>query len=104
MPKSSAKTAGGNMVSLALATVEDKDYPRVVSFPAGVPERSEDMRLLVCQKNSSHRSGSGSGKRKKTQILSGLPGLSFKGTDYGEDNTIKNNQCRVRSEYGDNNG
>jgi hypothetical protein len=81
------KISAGGAVKLVVANVnEENDYPRVVSFPAGVPAQSDDMNILVCHK--------GTGKKRKTQVLSGLPGLSFRGTDYGDGLTVKSNQYK----------
>jgi hypothetical protein len=50
-------------------------FPLIVSFPQGVPENSEDMQINVFKKSS---------KNTRTQIISKINGLTFKGSDYGE--------------------
>jgi len=80
--------AKGVTVSLAVAnSKEDEEvYPRVISFPGGVPANSENMQMFVGQK--------GTGKKRRRQVICTLNGLAYSGIDHGDTHSHKNNLCK----------
>lgn len=88
MSKSSSASVKGLSVSLAVASSEgdDEAFPRLVSFPGGVPANSEDMEMLVGQK--------GTGKKRRRQVICTQNGLSYTGIDHGDTHSHKNNLCK----------
>jgi len=76
-------------VCLAVANLKDDDemtYPRLVSFPGGVPANCENMKMLVGQK--------GTGKKRRRQVICTQNGLAYSGIDHGDTHSHKNNLCK----------
>ena len=63
---------------------EVDDFPKIVSFPRGVPENVEEMQINVAQKQTS--------KKVKSIVTSKVNGISFKGTDFGD--SVKPDGCK----------
>ncbi len=59
---------------------ESQDFPLLVAFPQGVPENFEDMVITVGKKQS---------KTPKTEIITTVNGMTFKGSDFGESSVKK---------------
>lgn len=55
---------------------EVDDFPKIVSFPQGVPENVEEMQINVAQKPSS--------KKVRTIVTSKANGIMYKGSDFGD--------------------
>ena len=68
------------------AVEEEEAFPRLVSFPGGVPLPSESLQLAVDQK--------GEGKKRRRQVTCALSGLSYVGIDHGDAHNPKYNLCK----------
>lgn len=63
---------------------EVDDFPKIVTFPLGVPENVEEMQINVAQKPST--------KKVKTIVSSKINGITYKGTDFGD--SVKVEGCK----------
>lgn len=68
---------------ISVSSLESQDFPLLVSFPQGVPAHHEEMSLNVGRKQA--------GRTVRTIITSSFDKVMYKGTDYGEYASKKDN-------------